>query len=66
MTDNAEKLIHKEAKRIRKLLKGGFIYSVHVDQDNPDHLLAAAYYLGLHAGQEKLRSFSAKYPPMFQ
>ena len=66
MNDQAEKLIRKEAKRVRKLLKGGMIYGVHIDWDNPDHLIAAAYYFGLQAGQEKLRSFASKYPPMFQ
>ena len=65
MTDLAEKQITKDAELVRKLLKGGIIYGVHVDQDNPDHLLAAAYYFGLQAGQEKLQSFAAKYPPMF-
>ncbi len=66
MTDQAEKLIKQDAKRVRKLLKGGIIYGVHIDRDNPDHLLAAAYYFGLQAGQEKLQEFAAKYPPVFQ
>ena len=56
MKDQAEKQIREEAKRIRKLLKGGTLYGVYIDWDNPDHLLAAAYYFGLLAGRRSCKN----------
>jgi hypothetical protein len=42
----AERAIKELADDVRAKIKGGTIYGIPVDMENPDHLIAATYAIG--------------------
>jgi hypothetical protein len=48
--EEAEKIIKRVVKEIRKRIEGSTYFGMKLDLDNPEHLMLACYYLGTLEG----------------